>query len=345
MKSNNSQVTPPKVHPWRYLPIIIILGLGVHLLVPQITQLEHSWAVVKNLTWWAVALAVIAQILSYLGNGFLLHSLASSEQNKLSIFKGAVIALASASIGLIAGGWLTGAAVTYSWIKKETSNSSKALLAGTLPSILNNGVLLVAALFGTLYLLIIHDLSKSQMTEFRIILLMLAIIAALIYISFQFPERMRKVLIEVLRFFTKLRKKPFDPEKTTSTLEQFLDAWKIFIKSNWLKPVLGAIANVGFDMLTLYFVFVAAGDFISPGILFAGYGLPLFLGKIAFITPGGLGVVEGSMVALYDSLKVPNEVSVVVILGYRLISFWLPTIFGFIAAPYLTGRFSKNGRK
>jgi uncharacterized protein (TIRG00374 family) len=344
MKSNNSQVTPPKIHPWRYLPIIIILGLGVHLLVPQITQLEHSWAVVKNLTWWAVALAVIAQILSYLGNGFLLHNLASTEQNKLTIFKGALISMASASVGLVAGGWLTGAAVTYGWIKKEKSNGSEALLAGTLPSILNNGVLLIAALFGTLYLLIIHDLSKSQMIEFRIILLILAIIAITIYISFQFPERMRKLLIEVLRFFAKLCKKPFNPERTISSLEQFLKAWNIFIKSNWVKPVLGAIANVGFDMLTLYFVFVAAGDLINPGILFAGYGLPLFLGKIAFIIPGGLGVVEGSMVALYDSLNVPNEVSVVVILGYRLISFWIPTILGFIAATYLTGRSSKKGK-
>jgi uncharacterized protein (TIRG00374 family) len=252
--------------------------------------------------------------------------------------------MASASVGLVAGGWLTGAAVTYGWIKKEKSNGSEALLAGTLPSILNNGVLLIAALFGTLYLLIIHDLSKSQMIEFRIILLILAIIAITIYISFQFPERMRKLLIEVLRFFAKLCKKPFNPERTISSLEQFLKAWNIFIKSNWVKPVLGAIANVGFDMLTLYFVFVAAGDLINPGILFAGYGLPLFLGKIAFIIPGGLGVVEGSMVALYDSLNVPNEVSVVVILGYRLISFWIPTILGFIAATYLTGRSSKKGK-
>ncbi len=345
MKSNNSKIASPNLHPWRYFPIIIILGLGIHLLVPQITQLEHSWAVVKNLTWWAIALAMIAQILSYLGNGFLLHSLVSTEQNKLSIFRGVLISIASASIGLVAGGWLTGAAVTYSWIKKEKSNGSEALLAGTLPSILNNGVLLVAALFGTLYLLIIHDLSKSQMTEFRIILLLLAIITAIIYISFQFTERMRKLLIEVLYFFAKLRKKPFSPEKTTSSFDQFLNVWKVFIKSNWVKPVLGAIMNIGCDILTLYFIFVAAGDFINPGILFAGYGLPLFLGKMAFIIPGGLGIVEGSMVALYDSLNVPNEVSVVVILSYRLISFWIPTILGFIAATYLAGRSSKKGRK
>jgi hypothetical protein len=79
-------------------------------------------------------------------------------------------------------------------------------------------------------------------------------------------------------------------------------------------------------------MFIAAGHNVSPGILFAGYGLPFILGKMAFMFPGGVGVIEGSMVAIYDSLQVPNEVSVVVILGYRLFSFWLPTLFGFVAA-------------
>ena len=46
------------------------------------------------------------------------------------------------------------------------------------------------------------------------------------------------------------------------------------------------------------------------------------------------------MVALYDSLKVPDEISVVVILGYRLLSFWLPTLLGFAAAAYLGGKSS-----
>lgn len=106
--------------------------------------------------------------------------------------------------------------------------------------------------------------------------------------------------------------------------------------------MLGAIANIVFDMLTLYFLFVAAGHNVSLGILFAGYGLPLILGKMAFLLPGGVGVIEGSMVALYDSLQVPNAVSVVVILGYRLFSFWLPTLLGFAAATYLSGKSSST---
>jgi len=59
-------------------------------------------------------------------------------------------------------------------------------------------------------------------------------------------------------------------------------------------------------------------------VLLIGYGLPLLLGKAAFVIPGGVGIVEGTMVALYDKLGVPDAVSVIVVLAYRLISFLDP---------------------
>jgi hypothetical protein len=56
---------------------------------------------------------------------------------------------------------------------------------------------------------------------------------------------------------------------------------------------------------------------------------------MAFVFPGGIGVVEGGMAALYDGLGVPDPVTVVVVLGYRLISFWLPNLSGFPVAAFL----------
>jgi uncharacterized protein (TIRG00374 family) len=64
--------------------------------------------------------------------------------------------------------------------------------------------------------------------------------------------------------------------------------------------------------------------------------------------PGGVGVVEGTMAALYDGLGVPDAVMVVVILAYRCISFWFPALIGFPLIPYLqhltrSGRLSAEG--
>jgi uncharacterized membrane protein YbhN (UPF0104 family) len=135
--------------------------------------------------------------------------------------------------------------------------------------------------------------------------------------------------------WTGLRRRPYDPVKTDQWFAGLFEAWEMMIEGGWRGPALGAGLNVFFDMLTLYFLFMAAGHPVSPGVLIAGYGLPLLLGRVAFFIPGGIGVVEGTMVALYDGLGVPDSISVVVVLAYRLLSFWLPLVIGFLLIGYL----------
>jgi hypothetical protein len=315
-----------------------MLGLAAYLLLPQIASLQHSWLVVQSMIWWAVALAAVAQTFSYLGAGFMLHAILDNDQQKLSIWKGALITMAAFSIGLVAGGWVGTAAATYGWIHRENRDENTSSLTGTLPPLLNDAVLVVVSLIGIIYLLVLHDLSKLQLIEFGVILLVLGLAAVVGVVALRFPATGTRLAVWLAGRWAALRHKPFKPENTIASVRQFVVAWESLRKGRWKRPLLGAIANIGFDMLTLYFLFVAAGHTVSIGILFAGYGLPLILGKMAFLLPGGVGVIEASMVALYNSLQVPNAVSVVVILGYRLFSFWLPTLLGFAAAAYLGGK-------
>ena len=103
----------------------------------------------------------------------------------------------------------------------------------------------------------------------------------------------------------------------------------MLLAGGWRGPLLGAALNVAFDMLTLYFLFIAARNRVSLGVLLTGYGLPLLMGKMAFMIPGGVGVIESTMAALYTGLGVPKSVAVVVVLAYRILSFWLPLLVGF----------------
>jgi uncharacterized protein (TIRG00374 family) len=96
----------------------------------------------------------------------------------------------------------------------------------------------------------------------------------------------------------------------------------------------GTILNTSFDILTLGLLFWAAGYRIGVAVLVAGYGIPQLLGKLTVIL-GGIGVVETSMVGLYTLLGAPKASAVVVILGYRLFSFWIPTLVGIALVPYL----------
>ncbi len=53
-------------------------------------------------------------------------------------------------------------------------------------------------------------------------------------------------------------------------------------------------------------------------------------------TPGGLGVVEASLVAVYTAVGVPAEIAILAVVLFRMATYWLPILPGWIALTYLT---------
>lgn len=333
------ETTPAQVVPkrrwWLFLTLLFILGLATHLLLPQIATFEKSLAVLKSMTWWLVVSAALAQLLSYLGSGYMLQAIVANRDKNFSIWQGVLITLASYSVGLVAGGWIGGAAATYGWMKLDKANSESASLASILPALLNDAALMLVSILGVTYLFIVHDLTKMQLVGYGVVLVFLGALLLMTVMAAKRPKAVKFIATKFGAGWAKLHHKDYDSEKTNASVDRLIAAWRSLNQGSWLKPALGALANIGFDMLTLYLVFLAAGYKVNLSVLLAGYSLPLMLGKIAFILPGGLGVIEGSMTALFESLKGPADIVVVSILGYRLLSFWLPTLFGFLAAAYM----------
>ena len=88
-------------------------------------------------------------------------------------------------------------------------------------------------------------------------------------------------------------------------------------------------------MLCLWLTFFAFGYHLSIEYLAIGYVIAYSVGTLA-PTPGGLGAIEGLLVALYVGFGVPSAIAVAVVLIYRIINFWLPIPPGLIA--YATKR-------
>ena len=326
---------------WRYLLILVVLGLAVNILLPRIGNLQNAMKIVESMTWWAVLLAILAEVGCYIGYGYTLASIMAINNRILGVMKGALIALASASIGLVAGGWVGASATTFGFMRKNGADRSTATMAGVLPSILLNGVIEAVAIVGIIVLFMMRKLSQSNLIEYIVFLVILTTFSFSGLIALYFPKTTFNVVNWVLWHWARLKKKLYDPEKTYDLVTNFIDSWKALGKGRWKKPLLGAAVYIIVDMLCLYFFFVAAGYQVNPGVLFAGYGIPYLIAKIAFLFPGGIGVIEASMAAIFNSLGVPGEVSAVVIIGYRLTSFWMPMILGFPASGILT-RMAKN---
>ena len=93
--------------------------------------------------------------------------------------------------------------------------------------------------------------------------------------------------------------------------------------------LLGAIAWWGFDIAVLWACFHAFGSAPPQAVIVMAY----FVGMLGntLPLPGGIGGVDGGMIGAFTAFGVPVEISVVSVLAYRAIAFWLPTIPGAIA--------------
>jgi uncharacterized membrane protein YbhN (UPF0104 family) len=318
----------------RYLLPLLLLGLAVHLILPQLATFEHSLQVIKQMAPWALALAVAMQVFSYLGSGYLLKALVAVVGQRLSVVRGTIIFTAAASVGLAGGGPVGNVAVTYRWMLGGGVSPEGATLAGWLPTLFNDATLAAIGAFGLVHLLILHELSTLQAVGFGLTLLLLILVTGVVAWGMHHRSQLTALAVRLANRWATLRHRPFDPATVEANTSRWFGAWDALRTGGWRGPTLGAMLNTVFDMLTLYFLFFAAGHPVNPGILLAGYGLPLLLGKISFL-PGGVGIVEATMAALYTGLGVPNAVTVVVILVYRFLSFWLPLVVGFPLIPYL----------
>lgn len=326
---------PPKIRLARYLLPLIIIGLAVHLLLPQITSLENSINVVYSMSLWLVSLAMIAQVCSYLGSGYLLKVIVDLGQPRLSIVRGAMITLAAASIGLVAGGWVGAAAATYRWVEKSEDTSEEAALAGVLPLLFNNAVLVIVTIIGLVYLLINHHLSRAQVIDYSVFLFIIGLGIVVVIYGGQHQGIVERLVSGIVTRLMQLLRRTYDPAMVREPIDNIFVGLEQLRERGWIRPALGSIMNIGFDMLTLYFIFIAVGYAVHPSVLMSGYGLAFLLGKVTFLFPGGVGVIESGMVAIYTNLGIPGSISVVVILSYRLFSFWIPSLLGFAVTGYL----------
>jgi len=104
-----------------------------------------------------------------------------------------------------------------------------------------------------------------------------------------------------------------------------------------------ALANWLLDVSVLYLFFLAVGHHQHFGGLLVAYSVANMLAAIP-LTPGGLGVIEATLIAISVGFGAPHQVAVIAVLGYRLVNFWLPLPAGAIAYLHLRRGGAGHGR-
>lgn len=96
----------------------------------------------------------------------------------------------------------------------------------------------------------------------------------------------------------------------------------LILKSNYrelLKPLVYALGANATEILTIYSVYIAFGNYVNIGAVIIAYAVANFAGIVS-VLPGGVGIYEALMTGVLITAGVPASVSIPVTVMYRVLN-------------------------
>ncbi len=130
-----------------------------------------------------------------------------------------------------------------------------------------------------------------------------------------------KILNKIIQIIRPKHPETIKINSARGVFQEFHDNYNE-IKRNWRQlrmPFWYALMANTTEILSVYVVFVAFGEFINIGAVILAYGVANFAGLIS-VLPGGVGIYEALMTAVLATAGVPASVSLPVIVMYRVLN-------------------------
>jgi undecaprenyl-diphosphatase len=289
-----------------YLAIIILLAIAV---APRFNQLMLGLKYAKDadLTW--VMYAALSLAGTYFTAAFIYKLLAKHPINYLIT---CAVQLASSFANRILPVGIGGISLNIDYLiknKHKAAESTSVVAMSSLVAFVSHILLLLSALI--ISRATYETILEGKNLPFWLPFVVAALILAAAFIIYTHRDIKRKITD-----FVK-------------------DAWQNFLNYHD-KPLRLIFSLIGASLITAFYVFAfyacahSAGLPITAVQAFLVYTLGTVLG-VATLTPGGLGGVEAGLVAGLVAFRAEYSVAFTAVIIYRLVTFWLPIIPGYLA--------------
>jgi len=301
----------------RHVLTLLATAVAAYLLIRQVTQIKDLPAVLAQMHWsWAI-LALVASALTYVGAAL---NLIGGFVQRLSLGLTTAVQLGGSFINRISPVKVGGMAVNVRYLQKQGLDSATTI-GGVGVSVLAAGAMHIAltAVF------LVWAGSKASVVDLpssSTILLVLVVVAAIIGLAVMIRPARRLIRTTVV------------PQVEKAALE---------LREALRDPARLSLSFVGALLMDLAYIaalFASVRAFDAPvSVAVAGAVYPAGTAVAsAAPTPGGVGAVEAALIAGLTATGVPNEQAVPAVLVYRVATFWLPVLPGWLAFTLLTRR-------
>ncbi len=314
------------------LAVLVAFFVGEYILLPELASARREFHQLSHLNFLWLIFGALLEVAALAAYAELTHTVLSpGAPDRWRIFRINTWALAISHT--LPGGTVPGTAASYRLLTESDVTGSTAAFGLAAQGI--GSAVVLNIIFWLALLISIPLQGYNPLYGFAAILgvLLLSIFAAVVFLLTR-GEKQTGLLVKKVA-----DRVPFIRAETlTSLLQKVADRMKILSASSDLlvKAGVWAAANWLLDCASLYVFCLAFGAKISPIDVLVAYGLANILAVIP-LTPGGLGVVELTVVAVLKGFGVPGGVAAAGVLSWRLVNFWLPIPFG--GASYLSLRF------
>jgi len=309
---------------------IAAIGIGAWVLSDHSQELEGFSSYLTHIRWGWLTVAVVAEFGSIIAFALVQQKLlrAGSIRQGLRWLTGVTLANIAISDSLPAGS-IIATVFVYRQYRKKGADEVLAAWALVALLVITSVTLAVLAAAGV-------GIAGSQSSSSDLVGVTIGVLVVTIAVAVLFVQRrallwiLGKVSLLVSKVFPRLR---FKPDELMARLVLRLNAVHMS-KTQILVTLVWGLANWVLDCGCLILSFAALGVAVPWRGLLLAYGAGQLAANLP-ITPGGLGVVEGSLVIALVAFGGAEYSSGAAAFLYRLISFWGELPFGWVAWGWL----------
>ena len=312
--------------------IVAFLALtlvAMYVLLPQVAGLEKTWGLIEGGDPYWIALGLLFTAGSFAGYVSLFRGVFLRRHTGIDWRESYQITMASlAATRLFAAGGAGGIVLT-AWALRKAGMGRREVADGAISFLVLTYFVYMGALVLVGLGLDWHLLPGADPWAFTALPAMIGVVC------FGIAAAVALTPVDLQRRLESLARRPGRSGAVAQKLANIPAAASAGIRdairhvADRDPALIGAVAFWAFQIATLWAAFHAFGNSPPVAVLIMGFFVGMFGNLLPM--PGGVGGVEGGMIASFVAFGVDAGLALVAVLVYRAFAFWLPTIPGAIA--------------
>lgn len=322
---------PPSRHRRLRGALSLLFGLAVAVVVlwavgGQRGELEGALSYLEDLKWQWVAMAGVTEFLAIVAFGAMQRVLLEAGDVRATLTDMTAIAFAGNAIqNSLPAGPLWSNVFAFRQFKRRGADDILSVWVLVATSIASAASLALVAILGLIF-------AHNQNVAADLLAVAAGVVGLLVLVRYMLRRHTwtLRVVTAIVRLCQRFIHRPRGDAR-----ELVDQGWARLTavtpgRSVWVLAFAFAAGNWLWDCLALALSFLAVGSGVPWQGLLLAYGAAQLAINIP-ITPGGLGVVEGSLTIALVAYGGPKEATVAAVVLYRLISFWGLLAVGWLA--------------